>query len=111
MYLSFVDYQAKGGVLEQPEFTRAEFMARKKINELTFNRIQEVTENIRMCVFELVEGGYMLAINDQNKLDAKKVSSMSAGKTSVSYENQEGKAEEIIRSYLSDSPNLFYAGI
>ena len=105
MFLSFADYQGMGGQLEQNEFIQAEFAARQKINDLTFNRIKDVTENIKMCTFGLIERGYCGA------LDGKDWVSMNAGQLSGSVESIQGKAEDFIRSCLSDTPNLFYAGL
>ena len=104
MFLSFADYQGMGGQLEQSEFIQAEFAARQKINELTFNRIQAVTESVKMCTFGLIERGYCGA------LDGKDWTSMNSGPLSGTVESLQGKAEEFIRSCLSDTPNLFYAG-
>lgn len=110
MFLTFEDYQEMGGQLEKPEFTQAEFVARQKINELTHNRIQDVTENIKMCTFGLIERGYLIPITEQGTLGSRDVLSASANNISASYESVQGKAESFIRSCLSDTPNLFYAG-
>jgi hypothetical protein len=104
MFLSFADYQAMGGELEQADFTQAEFIARQKINEMTHNRIDTVTENVKMCVFGLIERGYL------GSLDGNDYISQGSGRLSETRESLKGKAESFIRTCLSDTPNLFYAG-
>ena len=93
-----------GGKLEQADFLQAEFIARQKINEITFNRIEDITENIKMCVFGLIERGYLGALDGQD------YTSRGSGKLSVTKETLKGKAEEFIKTCLTDTPNLFYAG-
>ena len=105
MFISFEEYQELNGQLEKPEFIQAEFAARQKINELTFNRIDTVTESVKMCTFGLIERGYCGALDGQDWV------SKNAGQLSGSVESLQGKAEEFIRACLSDTPNLFYAGI
>jgi hypothetical protein len=104
MFLSFEDYQGMGGELEQADFTQAEFTARQKINEMTHNRIKGVTENVKMCVFGLIERGYL------GSLDGNDYISQGSGRLSGTRESLKGKAEQFIRTCLSDTPNLFYAG-
>jgi hypothetical protein len=104
MFLTFTEYQSMGGRLKQVDFTQAEFIARQKINEMTYNRIQEAAESVKMCVFGLIERGYL------GRLDGGDRTSESNNGTSFSYEAREGRAEEFIRACLSDTPNLFYAG-
>ena len=43
-------------------------------------------------------------------LDGKDWTSMNSGPLSGTVESLQGKAEDFIRSCLSDTPNLFYAG-
>jgi len=105
MYISFADYQAMGGKLDQQDFTQAEFIARKYIDLMTYNRIKEVTESVKMCTFGLIERGYLGDLNGED------FSSRGAGRLSVTMESREGKAEDFIRACLSDTPNLFYAGV
>jgi hypothetical protein len=103
-YLEYAEYQELGGKLERPDFMQAEFVARQKINEMTHNRIKEATENVRMCVFGLIERGYC------GELDGQDWTSRGSGKLSGSFESKKGKAAEFIRTCLSDTPDLFYAG-
>ena len=40
MYLTFVEYQSMGGKLTEQDFNRAEFSARSKIDNMSFNRLR-----------------------------------------------------------------------
>jgi hypothetical protein len=56
-YLSFEEYQERGGALGETEFARAEYKARKRIDYLTDCRVQrmaEVPEAVKFCIMELI---------------------------------------------------------
>lgn len=55
MYLTFEEYQAKGGQLEQTAFLRKEKKARKLLDYWTRNRITEPDEDIKDLMFEMIE--------------------------------------------------------
>ena len=110
-YLSFADYQSLGGLLEQPEFIRQEFAARKEIDLLTFGRFQgidPIPECLKMCTFELIERQLCGSLDGQDFI------SQSSGSLSVTKEERQNRASEIIRRYLTDlSVNdipVFYTG-
>jgi hypothetical protein len=109
-YLTFTDYQNLGGKLEQVAFTRQEYAARMKIDTMTFNRFRDeepAREVLSRLVFELIERGYCA-------IDGKEITSMSEGELSVSYGSSQGKAESLIREYLSGETvsgiPVFYCG-
>jgi len=102
--LTFDEYKAMGGQLEQLDFEDAEFAARSKIDYMTYNRITEVTESVKRCVFGLIRRGYLGDLNGED------YTSMGSGRRSATKEDRRGKAEAYIRDSLSDIPNLFYAG-
>jgi hypothetical protein len=109
VYLTFTEYQAMGGDLSETDFIQAEFIARKKINELTFSRLTNETpirESVKMCIFGLIERGYC------GSLDGKKIKSESLeGALYLTYEFDKEGANEFIRACLSDeTENLFYCG-
>ena len=108
-YLSFADYQSMGGKLPNSDFIQAEFLARKKIDELTFGKLageSPVRESVKMCAFGLIQRGYCGA------LDGKEYASVTEGGISITYDKSNiGKSSEFIRTCLSDEPeNLFYCG-
>jgi hypothetical protein len=110
-YLTFANYQSMGGKLEQPEFIRAEYAARKEIDSLTFQRLEgidPVPENLKMCALELIEREFC------GKLDGEDYISQGSGKVSGTKESLKGRAAELIRKYLDgmtvDGVPVFYAG-
>ena len=58
MYLTYAEYQAYGGTLDQASFTPLEFKCRKRLDYLTDNRIAEhmavIPEDVKMCMYSLI---------------------------------------------------------
>jgi len=111
MYLSFTEYKSLGGSLEQLEFNRQEYSARKEIDFYTFGRLQginPVPKDLKMCTMELIERGLC------GSLDGEDFTSKSSGSLSVTKEDRRANAEALIRKYLSelrvDGLSVFYAG-
>ena len=103
MYLTFAEYQAWGGKLNELGFNRAEFMARMKINALTHNRLENedpVREVVKRLVFELIERGYTGA------LDGVEIASQREGGLSATFASKERKAEELIELFLGDEVSI-----
>ena len=97
MYLTYPEYKAWGGTLDQLTFERAEFSARMKIDYQTHNHYRDVIpvpEVVMRLVFELIARGYCGAF------DGEDYASRTEGGISVSYASKEGKAEELIEFYL-----------
>ena len=112
MYITFADYQEMGGKLTELEFIQAEFIARKKINELTFSRLTNespIRDSVKMCTFGLIERGYCGSLDGKTVLSETITSDLS-----VTYKSDPVlslTADNFIRSCLSDEPeNLFYCG-
>jgi len=107
VYLTFSRYLELGGELKEPEFIRAELMARIKIDSITFNRLQSlpsddpVWEKVEYLVFELIHREYL------GKLNGKDTTSESNNGRSVTWESREGKADDLIKMYL---PMFFSQG-
>jgi hypothetical protein len=118
IYLDFTRYQELGGKLDQLEFNRAVMTACSKIDDLTFNRLRAFFETatadnplmvkVEYLAYELIERKLI------GSLDGKEISSMSNDGRSVSFESNQGKAQEVIRAYLQnesvDGVPLMYAG-
>ena len=101
VYLTFNTYREMGGKLKEPEFTRAEMNAAMLIDKLTRNRLQKLEAGdpiwikVKFLTLELIERGYMGNLNGGD------VTSESNDGRSRSYESRDGRAEELIRTYLS----------
>ena len=58
MYLTYAEYQAYGGTLDQASFTPLEFKCRKRLDYLTDMRIAEhmavIPADVKLCMFSLI---------------------------------------------------------
>ena len=57
MYLSYIEYQMKGGTLDRAVFDRCLFKAEGKVNKYTLNRLvneTDVPEAVKDVLFELI---------------------------------------------------------
>ena len=56
-YLTYQEYVAYGGTVQESAFTAAEFKARKRIDYLTDNRVQSmetVPESVKLCMTSII---------------------------------------------------------
>lgn len=103
-YLTYEEYKALGGLLDQMPFNLLEFEARKEIDKYTFGRLialESQNQNVKLCVMALID------IINSNKAILKGISSESTDGYSISYTNQNNaetsqKTQNIIDTYLSD---------
>ena len=101
-YLTYNEYKAMGGLLDQTPFNLLEFEARKKVDKYTFNRLVNLeTQNqeVKLCIYALIE-----QINS-NKANLKGVASESTDGYSISYTSQNNsetsqKTRKTIETYL-----------
>lgn len=111
MYLTYDEYLAYGGKLENADFDRFRFRAEREIDNATFEKIKalsKIPENVKRCVFELI-----IFLSENAKLgNMRTISGVSNDGYSVSYsENKTGnEVEEIIRTYLLNT-GLMYCGV
>ena len=121
-YLTYQEYKALGGTLDEMPFNLLEFNARKKIDERTFGRLvdkgQEYKE-VKLCVYNMITtlNSYS-SYNTQNKA----ISSESTDGYSISYgtpqksttEAKNSELEDVIDTYLSnlivDDVRVLYRG-
>ena len=109
-YLTYQEYLALGGTLDEMPFNLLEFNARKKIDERTFGRLinkgQEYQE-VKVCVYNMIT-----TLNSYSSYDTqnKAISSESTDGYSISYgtpqksttEAKNSELEDIIDTYLSN---------
>ena len=107
-YLTYQEYLALGGTLEEMPFNLLEYNARKKIDERSFGRLvdkgQEYQE-VKLCVYNMIT-----TLNSYSSYDTqnKAISSESTDGYSISYgtpqksttEAKNGELEDVINSYL-----------
>lgn len=109
-YLTYQEYKALGGTLDEMPFNLLEFNARKKIDERTFGRLvnkgQEYKE-VKLCVYNMIT-----TLNSYSSYDTqnKAISSESTDGYSISYgtpqksttEAKNSELEDVIDTYLSN---------
>lgn len=121
-YLTYQEYKALGGTLDEMPFNLLEFNARMKIDERTFGRLvgkgQEYKE-VKLCVYNMIT-----TLNSYSSYDTqnKAISSESTDGYSISYgtpqksttEAKNSELEDIIDTYLSnlivDDVSVLYRG-
>jgi hypothetical protein len=82
-YLTYEEYIALGGTLDQMPFNLLEFEARKQIDVRTQNRLKNeinIPQEVKLCVYNLISK-IQLYQNDTNR----NISSESVGSYSVNY--------------------------
>lgn len=113
MYLSYTEYQAMGGILDDTTFTSLEFRARKQIDKHTFGRLKELdnqVEAVKRCIFDLIDK------YNTFKGDLKSESVDGWSKTYLETTEQIDTLNEIIEDYLAtekleDGTPYLYRGL
>lgn len=124
-YLTYAEYKALGGTLEETPFNVLELKAQKEIDRYTFGRLQTLPTQInevKVCVYELIKklDNYQNAETNQ----AKGISSESTDGYSISYGTKTSDSvssmnkdiENCIKIYLSeckleDGTPYLYCGV
>lgn len=124
MYLEYDEYKTMGGQMEQLEFERYEYKARRYIDAQTHNRIRDevpVRECVRRAVFELIS-----LLESKSKTDANAAAGVSSSRNdglSVTYASSNSvnrywqqRQRRTLCEYLIDEVDsrgvpLLYAGV
>lgn len=110
-YLTYQEYLALGGTLDEMPFNLLEYNARKKIDERTFGRLvgkgQEYQE-VKLCVYNMIT-----TLNSYSSYDTqnKAISSENTDGYSVSYGTPQKSVTEAKNSELEDIMNSYLANI
>ena len=110
-YLTYQEYLALGGTLEEMPFNLLEYNARKKIDERTFGRLvdkgQEYQE-VKLCVYNMIT-----TLNSYSSYDTqnKAISSESTDGYSISYGTPQKSITEAKNSELEDVINSYLANV
>lgn len=110
MYLTYAQYQAYGGTLDETTFNDFEFEARTQVDWYTFNRLQKDTEfpeAVTRCMYKLIqliqrgaEAGQISSDIDENSPIQAAISSQSNDGVSVSYNLL--SAKDVVASLQDD---------
>lgn len=121
-YLTYQEYLALGGTLDEMPFNLLEFNARMKIDERTFGRLVDKGKNyqeVKLCIYNMI-----ITLNSYSSYSTqnKAISSESTDGYSISYgtpqksttEAKNSELEDIIDTYLSnlivDDVQVLYRG-
>ena len=113
-YLKYQEYKELGGTLELTPFNILEFEARRRIDEVTHNRLvggKDIPQEIKMCEFSIINK----VLESYDKETNRGKSSESVGSYSVSYNSDikkiiEDKRIEINDLILTDLYGVIYNG-
>lgn len=110
-YLTYQEYLALGGTLDEMPFILLEFDARKRIDKRTFGRLvdkgQEYQE-VKLCVYNMIT-----ILNSYSSYDTqnKAISSESTDGYSISYETPQKSITEAKNSELENFMNSYLANV
>ena len=124
-YLTYDEYKALGGSLDQTPFNLLEYEARRIIDNRTLQRlkgINQIPQEVKMCMFSLINTINGYANKSQT---SKNISSESVGSYSVSYitgtqiqetiNSKNTELTDIVLTYLTgvivDGEHLVYLGV
>ena len=125
-YLTYDEYKALGGTIDQTPFNLLEFEARRKIDARTQGRLQgkkNLPDEVKMCMFALINT--LKSYGSSTESGNKNIASETTDGYSVSYvtggsieENIKAKDVEIngvIKTYLLgvvvDGEHILYLGV
>ena len=123
-YLTYEEYKALGGTLDQTPFNLLEFEARRKIDLRTDNRLvnlesKDIPSEVKLCEYKMIDS--VLKAYDEQVNRGK--SSESVGSYSVSYnsnikeivENKNAELNDLILSELYgvivNGEHILYCGV
>lgn len=120
-YLKYEEYKALGGTLDLMPFNILEFEARRKIDDVTLNRlvgIEKAPQEVKMCEFKIID----VVLKDYEEGVSRGKNSETVGSYSVSYnsikdiiDNKMTEINDIISSYLYgvivNGEHVLYCGV
>ena len=125
-YLTYDEYKALGGTIDQTPFNLLEFEARRKIDERTLGRLKEVEklpQEVKMCMFALINSisGYSSCISSNNKniasesIDGYSVNYITGGTLQEVVSSKNAELNDIIITYLTgvivNNEHIIYIGV
>ena len=125
-YLTYDEYKALGGTIDQTPFNLLEFEARRKIDERTLGRLKEVEklpQEVKICMFSLINSisNYSSCVSSNNKniasesIDGYSVSYITGGTLQEVVSSKNAELNDIIITYLTgvivNNEHIIYIGI
>lgn len=104
-YLTYTEYKALGGTLDEMPFKILELEARKQVDKYTFGRLIELSTQItevKVCIFKLIEelNGYVSEIN--NNIASESIDGYSISYTQNKTQVIQETSKNLIRTYLAE---------
>lgn len=124
-YLTYVEYKALGGTLDQLPFNLLEFNARKEIDKYTFGRLinlDEQEQETKLCTYKLINTleAYLETESASNTISSESIDGYSIKyndyRTLAAIQAKEGEIKSIIKDYLfncklDDGTPYLYKGV
>ena len=125
-YLTYDEYKALGGTIDQTPFNLLEFEARRKIDERTFGRlknVEKIPQEVKICVFSLINSisSYSSCLSSNNKnvasesIDGYSVSYVTGGTMEETVSSKNAELDDIITTYLMgivvNNEHILYIGV
>ena len=101
MYLTYEKYKEYGGVVEEKNYAFFELQARKKLDYWTFNRVTDVTEDIELCMFLIIEQIYEI---ETGEADVSSVSNDGISMSFVDAKTSEQKLQDLYQKIVEILP-------
>ena len=109
MYLTYDEYVAYGGTLDEADFALAEFKARKRIDYLTDSRVEkmaEVPEAVKLAMVSIIKADSAVGVDAQ--AGAPLVASFSTDGYSESYGSAAEQTANVERQLTAEVRQLLY---
>lgn len=120
-YLTYQEYKGLGGTLDLTPFNVLEFEARRRIDELTHNRLvggKNIPEEVKICEFKIIDN----ILKSYEEIDSRGKNSETVGSYSVSYsdaqkiiEDKQDEINDLVRNNLYgviyNGEHLIYCGV
>lgn len=101
MYLTYEKYKEYGGVVEEKNYIFFELQARKKLDYWTMNRITDITEDIELSMFLIIEQIYEL---ETGEADVSSVSNDGISMSFVDAKTSEQKLQDLYQKIVEILP-------
>ena len=124
-YLTYDEYKALGGTINQTPFNLLEYEARRKIDERTLGRLKNavIPQEVKMCMFALINSinSYGSSTEGSNKniasesTDGYSVSYVTGGTIQEMIQSKSVELNDIITTYLFgvivNNEHVLYLGV
>ena len=129
-YLTYSEYKALGGTLEETPFNLLEFEARKKIDERTLQRLKDIDSNeipqeVKLCEFKMINSMefYLEALKNVSEnngvksenIDGYSINYFTTNEINEMLESKSNELNNLITTYLLgvivNKEHLIYIGI